>query len=371
MLSSPMGLIFRSDGSTFPLAYTFNTVTGKIRFIAPTYIIANNAVPTDVWIYQPVNTNGLYAVYPTDVAGNPNTARFGGTSFDQENLKKTLTVTIDQWTDPGQFGVTGSGKSGTVGVFETSDTFSTPPTQLQLYAWDLWTSVADAVVEGEVTYYGFPPDSTTNPIPCMTFGTGLTIQGKDGSAPSYTTGWENLNLPIREVMVEWPQLSGQDYITRMRVSNRRDVYSADQFLKPSRRIGFSFGMLEGATNVFGGAVPSTSEASEMVQSGLLSLDINNPIDAYRQGASEPDFAGQMAPFQDFGAGIHVAPERTQAERLAEIPFAHAGSDIREGIESARLASDRAAVQKAFQQWAPPPGQSGGSESGPPSSAGEP
>jgi len=323
VLSSPMGLIFRSDGSTFPLAYTFNTVTGKIRFIAPTYVIANNAQPQDVWIYQPVNTNALYAVWPHDIPGNPQVPQYGGTSGPltarnpngREGLTKTLTVTIDQWTDPGQFGATASPDTG---PFDTkppnSTTFPTQvPTQMQLYAYDLWTSVADAVIEGEVTYYGFPPDGYsggTNPVPVLTFGRALYIAGKDGSAPSYTTGWESASLiaplPIREVIVEWPQLSGQDYITRMRVSNRRDVYSADQFLKPARRIGFSFGMLDGAANVFGGAVPSTEGAS---------AGINRTTPSGAGPDSMPDFAGQMAPFQDFGAGIQTPPTRTVAERV--------------------------------------------------------
>lgn len=264
VLSSPMGLIFRADGSTFPLAYTFNTTTGKIRFIAPTYVIANNAVPTDVWIYQPINTNTLYAVWPHDTVGPPQTANYGGTSgprhavnnpTGQEGLRKTLTVTIDQWTDPGQFGNPGTPVAS--GQFTTAPTFSVNPTNMALYAFDLFTSVADSVVEGEVTYYGFY-------APALTFGNALAIAGKDGSAPAYVTGWEGLSLPIREVQIEWPQTSGQDYITRMRVSNRRDVYAVDQFLKPPRQIGYSFGILDGVTNLFGGAVPTTEGA----QAGL-------------------------------------------------------------------------------------------------------
>ena len=334
VLSSPMGLIFRTDGSTFPLAYTFNTITGKIRFIAPTYIIANNAPPTDVWIYQPVNTNALYAVWPHDTLPPNQKPQYGGTSGPMvsgtnphgvDGLQKTLTVTIDQWTDPGQFGAVALPDTG---PFDTGSpsTFATVPTGMNLYAYDLWTSVADAVVEGEVTYYGFPPDHAPN-VPALTFGNALTITGKDGFAPSYTTGWELLSLPIREVQVEWPQLSGQDYITRMRVSNRRDVYSADQFLKPPRRAGYSFGMLEGVANVFGGDVPTTEGA----QAG---------IHRYESGFAEiqmPDFASQMVAGQDFGAGIQIPQSRTTGER----------------ISGARSESDREAVQRAFKQWTAP------------------
>jgi hypothetical protein len=297
-----MGLIFRTDGSTFPLAYTFNTTTGRIRFIAPTYIIANNAQPVDVWIYQPINTNALYAVWPHDNIGPPQTPQYGGTSgpttlrnpHGVDNLQKTLTVTIDQWTDPGQFGTVALPDAG---PFDTNppSSFAQVPTGMNLYAYDLWTSVADAVVEGEVTYYGFY-------TPSLTFGNALTIQGQDYPAPAYTTGWEGLSLPIREVVVEWPQLTGQDYITRMAVSNRRDVYSADQFLKPPRRAGFSFGMLEGVTNVFGGPTFTTEGA----QAGI-NLTVPAPLDP-TAGTGLPGLGGLIEPGLP-GPGIAPAPPR--------------------------------------------------------------
>lgn len=363
-LSSPMGLIIRSDGSSFPLAYTYNNndttdpTHATIRFISPTYIVANNAdpsvAPADVWIYQPVYTNGLYAVYPHDSGGN---AQYGGTSNAIEGLRKTLTVTIDQWTDPGQFGVSGP-----------------PPTLLQLYAYDLWTSVSDAVVEGPVTYYGLFTAA-------LTFGCGLLIAGQDLSSASYTTGWEPasypaggtagpssgsaLGLPVRSVEVEWPQMQGQIYVTRMHCSNRRDTYAVEQFLKPARQVGFSIGIRGtmdvgtwgertwGGNEAFnpwgaqGGGIPTTAGS----QAG-----INGEMPGMTEAA--PDFASQISAGQDFGAGVHVPRELTQAERA-------------EGIEAAHLKADRSAVQREFQQWAPPLGASGQNEvAGPSGQAGE-
>lgn len=360
VLSSPMGLIFRADGSTFPLAYTFNTTTGKIRFIAPTYVIANNAVPTDVWIYQPINTNTLYAVWPHDTVGPPRTANYGGTSgprdavnnpTGQEGLRKTLTVTIDQWTDPGQFGDPGTPVAS--GQFTTSPTFSVNPTNMSLYAFDLFTSVADSVVEGEVTYYGFY-------APAMTFGNALSIAGKDGSLPAYVTGWENLSLPIREVQIEWPQTSGQDYITRMRVSNRRDVYAADQFLKPPRQTGYSFGMLEGVHDPFG-AIESFSrytteyvanENGELVPTGTTRTNPIEDIYAGREqagidralppgfgfepsaGRGIPDLSEQLVAGMDFGAGLrfHTGPAAIARESVAasRLPLPTAPAPVEPG-----------------------------------------
>lgn len=324
VLSSPMGLIFRTDLATFPLAYTFNTTTGKIRFIAPTYTVANDAAPLDVWIYQPVNTNNLYAVYPGDTTGPPRTPNYAGTSNTVDGLQKTLTVTIDQWTDPGQFGTYGPSGSG-----------------MQLYAYDLWSSVSDAVVEGEVTYYGFY-------APGLAFGNALTVAGKDGSAPSYTTGWEGLSLPIREVLVEWPQETGQDYITTMRVSNRRDVYAVDQFLKPPRRAGYSLGLAEGYFS------PMTGMVSEGDRGVMM------PSTEGAQATMDVQFPGPTP------MGTPPAEAYQQAH---EGPLGVAGRDRPEGVSvepfgAKETESDREMVQRVFEQFAPAPGRSGQSESPP-------
>lgn len=324
VLSSPMGLVFRDDQSTFPLAYTFNTVTGEVRFIAPTYVIANNAEPTDVWIYQPVNTNGLYAVYPHDTIGPPQTANYSGTSYTVDGIRKTLTVTIDQWTDYGQF------------------------SNISAYAQDLWSSVSDAVVEGTVVYYGFY-------APALTFGNAVTIEGQDTPMAAYATGWEGLTLPIREVTVDWPQTTGQDYITTMSVSNRRDVYSVEQFLKPPRAAGYSFGFhdVEGAEhgiNVFAQAGeygieegtgwltftpdetrsvagPSTAGAASGINDYTVpgtdffpSPKVPGGGGAFDEsaGTGMPDFGGQLVAGEDFGAGIHEPKETRQADRIAGI-----------------------------------------------------
>ena len=125
---------------------------------------------------------------------------------------------------------------------------------MQLYAYDLWSSVSDSVIEGEVVYYGFY-------APALVFGNALAIAGMDTdqngvAGPAYTTGWEGLNLPIREVQIEWPQFTGQDYITSMRVSNRRDVYSVDQFLKPAGKRVTRWGWWKGAEGIRSGSCPA-------------------------------------------------------------------------------------------------------------------
>lgn len=242
LASTPIGIIFRGDGSTFPLAFTYRYSDGTIHFISPTYTIANNAAPPDVWAYVPINTNPLQAISPAnDVHGNP---RYGGTSHTVEGFQNTLVVTLDQWRDPGQLA------------------------QVLAYAADLLDSVKDTVVEGSVVYYGWYAAA-------LTCGQALQVAGDDGNG-SYTTGWESIaNLCIVEVEVEWTQRAGYPYRATMRVSTRRMHYQPDMFLKPAQSflpLGSSsdpwMGMVsarggsQNASGLGGGFGPGSVPASE-------------------------------------------------------------------------------------------------------------
>ena len=263
LVNSPIAIIQRADGTSFPLSFTWDT-SGNIRFIAPTYVMAGSPTPYptenfDIWIYMPVNTDALSVQSPTG-------GGYAGTANTVEGLQKTLTVTIDQWTDPGQ------------------------TTQMQAYADVLLKSLQDSVVEGQVVYYGWY-------APAPTFGMALSIAGKDGACPTYVTGWEGLNIPVRAVDVEWPQTSGQDYLTTMHVSNRKGVYDVSQFLRPPRRPGYSFGA-EQVMSPFGMAIPTTEGMGGRMIDRVLPT-----VPEATEGLGMPDFTGQMVAGMDFGAGI--------------------------------------------------------------------
>ena len=229
LMSSPIGVIFRNDGGTFPLAFTSNPTTGNLRFIAPTYIIANNVPPNDVWVYIPINTNINISVAPPDAGTPPITPSYAGTSHTVEGLAKTLTVTIAEWRDPAQL------------------------SQMQAYASDLLESVKDTVVEGAIIHYGLFESA-------LTFGLAAAVAGDDGVGP-YPTGWDALALPIVGVEVDWVEGGGQDYITTIEVSNRRGHYSAEMFLRPGRRVGYSFGVAEGVDHPAGASPPGFGAAA--------------------------------------------------------------------------------------------------------------
>ena len=211
LTSSAVGIILWSlNGSppymSFPSWFTFNSTTGNIRFASPTWMIANNAPPADVWVALPIQTNPNTAVEPPDVGSVP---QFEGTSHTVDGLSKTLTVTQDDWRDPA----------------------SLP--QVQAYASDLLDTIKDAVIEGSVVYYGLY-------APALTFGMGVNVAGADGGVLTYTTGWEAANLPVTGVDLDWTQGEGMLYRTTLHCSNRKDHCTAEMFMHPQRtglRIG--------------------------------------------------------------------------------------------------------------------------------------
>ena len=160
LVNSPLAIIQRSDGTSFPLAFSWSA-SGEIRFIAPTYVMAGSpkpySAPTwnnfDVWMYMPVYTNALQVQSPS--AGG-----WSGTSNTLEGLQKTLTVTIDQWTDPGQ------------------------SSQMQAYSDSLLRSLRDTVTEGEVVYYDLY-------APALSFGMALSIAANYGPTVTCATGWRD------------------------------------------------------------------------------------------------------------------------------------------------------------------------------------
>lgn len=232
MTSSPMGaVLWPQSGSSppynqFPLPFVYDG-NGRVIFVSPTYIVAQNAAPADVWALLPINTGPNQVASPVDIGGTP---QFAGTSYTIEGFRDTLIVTMSDWRDPGQ------------------------KAQVQAYADDLLGSVKDGIVEGQVTYHGAYESA-------LAFGKALNIAGKTVTGGTDTTGWEAAALPIVGVDWEWPQ-GADDYLTTIALSTRRAHYSAEMFLRPERR-GLSVGLAEGGdVLMLGGATAYGGDAAE-------------------------------------------------------------------------------------------------------------
>jgi hypothetical protein len=235
MISTALGcVLWSSSGSppynSFPLAFTYNG-NGRVRFISPTYTVANNAPPSDVWVALPINTNPNEAAYPPDSGGPV----YGGTSHTVDGLDKTLTVDAPFWRDPGQLG------------------------QILAYATDLFDAVSDAVVEGSVVYYGFYEDA-------LTFGLSLTIEGDDGDG-TYDTPWDGLALPVTQIDIEWPEGEGMEAKTTCRVSNRTSALPAQAFMHPEQSF-LAIGGEEGAFDALAVGMKKIDPIGKLFEGGL-------------------------------------------------------------------------------------------------------
>jgi hypothetical protein len=203
MTSHPIGSVVFDGLAEATLAFTADPDSGTILFAQPTYIVAGNQEPDDVRALVGVNFGVNRAISPPDAGETP---QYDGTSYTVEGLTKTLAVTVDAWRDP------------------------INAAQMQTFADEILDSVKDTIVEGSITYYGLLTEA-------LTPGLAASVTG-DG----YTTGWEDLALPIIECAVEWPQDLGVNHVTLMRCSNRRAQLSSAAFLRPDRTfLGLDFG----------------------------------------------------------------------------------------------------------------------------------
>lgn len=294
--STAIGVVLWSNSgsppyTTFPLQFTYNPVTGNVRFLSPTYFTANNAPPADVWVALPIQTNPNVAIEPPDLAGVP---QYAGTSHTIDGLTKTLTIDAPYWRDPGQLA------------------------QVQAYTSNVLDSVKDASIEGAVVYYGFFADA-------LTFGLALNVAGDDG-AGAYTTGWESAALPVIGVDIEWPQGEGMDYRTTAHCSNRKQALSSAMFMHPERDLAGNGGGFNDSFNPFNIAQPemmadsqgnyqAMAEAAKNGQiGGPVQLGTGNQTSLGDSGFGMADIAAAGA---DNGGGIHDAatdPDRKVRSR---------------------------------------------------------
>ncbi len=212
MTSYPMGSVcWSSSGSPpfeeRPASFTFDPTAGTITFLQPTFVTAGYHVPSDVRALLAVNTGELVAIWPANTGGPPaTTPAYGGTSNSVEGLTETLTVTCLQWRDPAN------------------------SANMLAYAHDLFDSVKDTIVEGQIVYHGL-------------YNTALAAgQGYSVTGSTYSTGYEGLNLPAQEVSLYWNFQLGQPitYTTVISVSNRRAHYTSEAFLRPDRTLQGQF-----------------------------------------------------------------------------------------------------------------------------------
>jgi hypothetical protein len=200
LTSTPMGgILWPISGSSppynqFPMPFTYDN-NGNIYFAGPTYTVANNAAPADVWALIPVYSDPNQAVAPADVSGVP---QYAGTSYTVEGKTDTFVVPCPAWRDPANLA------------------------QMQAYAAEILDAVKDTVVEGAITYLGLYQNAL---VP----GLKANVTGVD-----FTTGWEAVNLPVVEASLVWQPKGPTSWVTRMTCSSRRSFLSEAFYMRPAR-----------------------------------------------------------------------------------------------------------------------------------------
>lgn len=275
LTSSAVGIILWSlNGSppymSFPSWFTFNSTTGNLRFASPTWMIANNAPPADVWAAIPIQTNPNTAIEPPDISGVP---QYSGTSHSVDGLTKTLTIDLDDWRDPG----------------------SLP--QVQAYASEVLDAVSNAVIEGSVVYYGLYPAA-------LDFGMSVNVAGADGGVIAYPTGWESAALPVLGVDVDWTQDEGMLYRTTLHCSNRKDIASAEMFMHP-QRTGLAIGTPDGDVYNPFGIAQSVEERNRRKRDGQPGLDVGG---SRGFGMEDDDGRGEGRSKAGRGEGQPINPD---------------------------------------------------------------
>ncbi len=175
--------------------------SGTITTVSPTSLVYGGGVvtpPTDVQVFVPVANGSLSVSAP--VGGG-----YAGTLYTIEGISRTKTITVREWTDYGQ------------------------SAYMQVYCNELFDAMKDVIVEGDAKYLGLPTDY-------LSPGQAISITGS-----SFTTGWESLSIPVASVEVEFhPGTGGTTYETTLLLSNRKQRYSSQMFLRPPAK-GQPFG----------------------------------------------------------------------------------------------------------------------------------
>ena len=190
---------------------TVDPESGTISFPRPTCLVYGGGLvtpPSDVRAFVPIALGDLTVHSPS--------SGYAGTLYTVEGVSRTKTITLRDWT---QFGTNAN---------------------IQTFCDEQFDSIKDVVVEGSINYLGL---ATTY----LTPGASVSITGN-----GYTTGWETLQtspmpagLPVASVDVtfNWGG-HGSSYITTLHVTNRKQKYTGEIFVRPpttGQALGGSFG----------------------------------------------------------------------------------------------------------------------------------
>lgn len=313
LTSTAMGAVYwPQSGSSppynmFPLPFVVD-LSGNVVFLAPTYVVANNSVPADVWAAIPMNVAQNVVFSPQNTGSPAITPAYSGDSHTIEGLTDTLVCTMSDWRDPGQVA------------------------QVQAFADDWLKSIHDGAREGTVIHHGFYALA-------LTFGMSLDIAGLKDDGTADTTGYEAAHIPVVGVSVEFSQ-GASDYEFEIEISSRRAHYSAEIFLRPERRFQ-SVGLGAGSDVMVAGSSASYDRAQQHI--AAVSAEASAPVTAANDYAAARTDTAMGRPSADGGSNDGGDEVQGQGEAGGEAEGG-GGNGLAPSKESARLAEKRAEGQ---------------------------
>jgi hypothetical protein len=204
LTSAPVCTVYWSASGSPPynqatIGVQIDPVAGTITTVSPTSLVFGGGIvtpPSDVQVFVPVATGLLNTTYPL--------SGYGGTLYTVEGIQRTKTITVREWVD------------------------YSLNTNMALYASELFTSLCDVVLEGTMSYLGLP-------VTYLTPGQAVSIAGN-----GFTTGYEtiantggNNGIAVASVDVQFqPGPFGTSYISTLHLSNRKQRYTGDVFVRP-------------------------------------------------------------------------------------------------------------------------------------------
>ncbi len=262
---------------------TIDPVNGVIYTDRPVQtIFGSPQYPDDVQVFLPI-ANGTLEAWA------PSSSTYSGTLYTVEGIQRTKILTVLDWKD----------------YSNQSD--------MQTFAQEYLTSVQDVVVEGSLPYYGL---NTTFLLP----GEAVSIAGTTGT--SYTTGWENLKLPVVGVDVGWNNANqGTSYTMNLHLSNRRGRYSAEAFLRPNITHAQLTGSSIGAQGIQMGGLAAVSgetmydEQANYATAGMMNGEM--PQQRPYQPGGPRDWAGNRREVLPLMRRMQERREQRQRQRLGQ------------------------------------------------------
>ena len=250
LTSAPVCTVLWSSSGSPPynvstIGVAIDPVAGTITTQSPTCLVYGGGVvtpPVDVQVFVPVATGLLSVTYPS--------SGYAGTLYSVEGISRTKTVTVREWTD------------------------YSLNANMAAYAQELFNSICDVVMEGTISYLGLASHYFSP-------GQALSIAGN-----GYTTGYESIantggnnGIAVASVDIQFnPGPGGTSYVTTLHLSNRKQRYTGDIFVRPAvtgQQIGgsgWSAGAYAGLASFMGsGALGGASELAGQVKGAAADL----------------------------------------------------------------------------------------------------